>query len=177
MNPDSPKDPRSALESSLTALLLGELPHEEAAALHQKLAQDTELAALYERRGMDPTLARDLVEGVMQNPEVALEVHAREELGIDPASLGSPWLATFSSFGAFALGAVLPLLPWLFSSGTVATLASIVIGACAALLVGVGLASLTGRSRVRSALRQGAVAMVAAGVTYGIGRGVGVGLR
>src|ERR1035438_10930271 len=59
MNPDSPMDPRSALESSLTALLLGELPHEEAAALHQKLAQDAELAKLYERLKQTINLVRE----------------------------------------------------------------------------------------------------------------------
>ena len=61
MNPDSPIDPRSALESSLTALLLGELPHEQAAALHQKLAQDSELAALYERLRHTINLVRETV--------------------------------------------------------------------------------------------------------------------
>ena len=61
MNPDSPIDPRSALESSLTALLLGELPHEEAAALHQKLAQDAELAKLYERLKHTINLVRETV--------------------------------------------------------------------------------------------------------------------
>ncbi len=85
-------------------------------------------------------------------------------------------MAAASSFAAFAIGALLPLLPWLFASGTVAIVASVVIGACAAMLVGMGLASLTGRSPLRSGLRQLAVAAVAAGVTYGIGRAVGAGV-
>ncbi|HEY3942394.1 MAG TPA: VIT1/CCC1 transporter family protein [Acidimicrobiales bacterium] len=157
-------------------LLQRELDVERHALRTSPEGESRELAAIYERRGIDPGVARDLVEGVMADPELALEVHAREELGVNPQSLGSPWLAAVSSFGAFCVGAVLPLLPWLFASGSVATLSSVVIGGCAALLVGLGLAALTGRSRLRSAVRQLAVAAVAAAVTYGIGRGVGAGI-
>jgi VIT1/CCC1 family predicted Fe2+/Mn2+ transporter len=138
--------------------------------------ESKELVAIYEDRGIDPGLARDLVARVMEDPELALEVHAREELGIHPGSMGSPWQAAVASFLAFAVGAFLPLIPWLVGSGTAAILASVVIGAVASLAVGAGLARLTGRSPVRSALRQLGVAAVAAGVTFGIGRAVGVGV-
>lgn len=146
----------------------------EALALHQSpVAERRELVAIYERRGLEPELARELADRMMRDPETALETHAREELGIDPQSLGSPWLAAASSFVTFAVGALLPLLPWLISRGNGAVVASVVVGGVAALAVGTVLAVLTGRSLVRGALRQLAVAAVAAAVTYGIGRAVG----
>jgi vacuolar iron transporter family protein len=146
----------------------------ERQALHRHpQAERRELTALYERRGLDPTFARDLVDEVMSDPDLALETHAREELGVNPSSLGSPIVAAASSFVTFAFGALLPLIPWLITSGTGATVASVVIGAVAALGVGAVLGALTGRSVVRSALRQLGVAGVAAAVTYGIGRAVG----
>ena len=73
---------------------------------------------------------------MMRDPELALETHAREELGINPARLGSPLQAAAASFLMFAFGALLPLLPWLFTSGTAAIWASVAIGAVAALAVG-----------------------------------------
>ena len=156
-------------------LLQRELDVERQALHASPEGESRELVAIYEERGMDPGLARDLVDKVMQDPDLALEVHAREELGIHPGSLGSPWQAALSSVLAFAVGAFLPLFPWLLGSGTTAILASVAIGVVASLLVGAGLAGFTGRSRWRSALRQLAVASVAAAVTYGIGRAVGVG--
>lgn len=136
-----------------------------------------ELTAIYVRRGIDPSIARGLAHEVMQDPELALATHAREELGISPESLGSPVQAAASSFASFAVGALLPLLPWLFASGAAATLASVGIGIAAALGVGTLLAVFTGRSRLRSAIRQLVVSAVAASVTYGIGRAVGVGVH
>jgi vacuolar iron transporter family protein len=154
-------------------LLQRELEVERQSLRRAPEAERRELTAIYERRGLDPGLAAELVDEVMRDPDVALETHAREELGIDPGSLGSPWRAAVSSFVTFAVGALLPLLPWLFSSGTAATLASVAVGVVASLLVGGAVGFYTGRSPVRSALRQLAVAVLAAGVTYGIGRAVG----
>ena len=154
-------------------LLQRELEVERQSLRRSPEAERRELTAIYERRGVAPELAAELVAEVMRDPEVALETHAREELGVDPAALGSPWQAAISSFVTFAIGAFLPLLPWLFTAGTGATLASVVIGAVAALVVGGALGFFTGRSPVRSALRQLGVAAVAAAVTYGIGRAVG----
>ena len=125
-------------------------------------------------------MARDTAERLatemMRNPELALETHAREELGIDPNKLGSPVGAAVSSFLAFAVGAIIPLLPWLFTQGGMALGLSIALGALAAVLVGVALARFTGRSMSRSAFRQLAVATVAAGVTFLVGAVVGVGV-
>jgi VIT1/CCC1 family predicted Fe2+/Mn2+ transporter len=133
-----------------------------------------ELTQIYEERGVDPVLARELAGEMMRDPELALDTHAREELGINPARLGSPVQASASSFLMFAVGALLPLLPWLFGSGTRAVLESVGIGVVAALAVGAALGYFTGRSTVRSAVRQLLLAAVAAGATYGIGRLVGV---
>ncbi len=133
-----------------------------------------ELAHIYESRGVDPDVAADLATAMMRDPDVALDTHAREELGITPSSLGSPVQAALSSFAAFALGALAPLLPWFFLAGTAAILASVIIGVVAALVVGAALARFTGRAVVHSALRQLAISAAAAAVTYSIGRAVGV---
>ena len=111
---------------------------------------------------------------MMRNPDVALETHAREELGIDPAALGSPIGAALSSFFSFAAGALLPLLPWFFGGGHGFVLATVLLGVAGALAVGAGLSTFTGRSLVRSALRQLLFTAVGAAVVYGIGSAVGV---
>ncbi len=133
-----------------------------------------ELAQLYRSRGLDRDLAEHLATEMHRDPKLALETHAREELGIDPNELGSPVGAATSSFLAFAGGALLPLLPWFVATGTAAVLASIVLAAVAAVLVGVALATFTGRSALRSALRQLLFAAAPATVTYVIGNLVGV---
>jgi len=110
----------------------------------------------------------------MRRPEVALEVHAREELGVDPRSLGSPYGAAAASLLAFALGAIVPLLPWFVTSGTTAVAASVVLGALAALAVGAAIGVTTDRGVARSALRQLLVGAVAGASTYLIGALLGV---
>jgi VIT1/CCC1 family predicted Fe2+/Mn2+ transporter len=155
-------------------LLQRELEVERQALRRSPETEHRELTALYESRGVEPELAQEIAGEMMRDPDLALETHAREELGINPAKLGSPLQAAASSFSTFALGAVLPLLPWLFASGSDAVLESVGIGAVAALVVGAALGMFTGRSVLRSALRQLVLAAVAAGVTYGIGRLVGV---
>lgn len=135
-----------------------------------------ELAAIYESRGVDPATADELATEMHRDPDLALETHAREELGIDPDELGSPVQASVSSFIAFAAGAILPLIPWFFTRGTAAVVASVVVGTMAAVAVGVGLSTFTGRSAVRSAIRQLAIAAAAAGVTFAVGNAVGAGV-
>jgi len=133
-----------------------------------------ELAKIYEDRGVAPDQAKQLAAAMMTDPEMALETHAREELGIDPSSLGSPIKAAASSFGSFALGAVIPLVPWFITAGLAGVLASVVVGALAALVVGGSLSAFTGRSWLRSSLRQLAISAGAAAVTFGVGSAVGV---
>ena len=158
-----------------TELMMRELDRERVALSSAPKDEHDELVAIYEARGIDRAVAEDLVEEVMRDPELALETHAREELGFDPRAIGSPIQASVSSFLSFALGAVLPLIPWLVGSGTAATIGSVVIGTVTALALGLVLGQLTGRSRWRTAFRQVAVAAVAAAVTFGIGRAVGLG--
>src|SRR5438067_71412 len=135
--------------------------------LHRNPHVETvELTQIYQSRGVDPDRARELAEQMMADPEMALQTHAREELGIDPDKLGSATGAAVSSFVAFAIGALLPLLPWFFGSGTAATIASIALGLAASVVVGALLARFTGKSVWFSAGRQVAIAVFAAAVTF-----------
>lgn len=134
-----------------------------------------ELVDLFESRGIDSDTAQVVAEGVMSDPELALEVHAREELGIDPGELGSPVGASVGSFVAFTVGALVPLLPWFFAEGNGAVVASMVVAVVAAAGLGIALAVFTGRSMVFSAVRQVAIAAAAAGVTFAVGNLVGAG--
>lgn len=135
-----------------------------------------ELAELYEGRGVSAEQSRQLAEVLMSDEDLALEIHAREELGFGPDELGSPIKAAVSSFVAFAVGALVPLLPWFFGTGDAAQVASVALGVLGALGVGAALASFTGRSLVRTALRQVAIALVAGGVSFLLGNLVGVGV-
>ena len=134
-----------------------------------------ELAALYRARGIEPDLADELSGKMMRNPELALETHAREELGFTPGQTGNPIQAAVSSFVMFAIGAFIPLLPWLVTGGNRALAWSIVLGAVSSLAVGAALSFFTGRSWLWSALRQLLISGTAAAVTYSIGHLVGSG--
>jgi VIT1/CCC1 family predicted Fe2+/Mn2+ transporter len=137
-------------------------------------AERRELAALYRARGVPPADADTVARILSVNAAVALDAHARLELGIDPDASGSAGTASVVSFVAFGIGAVLPLLPWFFTDGARAVFASVMIGAVAALVLGGVIGALTERSVVRTALRQLLVVAVAAGVTYGVGSLLGV---
>ncbi|MFJ2772706.1 VIT1/CCC1 transporter family protein [Streptomyces sp. NPDC087300] len=129
--------------------------------------EEKELAELYESRGVEPELAREVARQLSKDPEQALEIHAREELGIDPGDLPSPVVAAVSSFGAFALGALLPLLPYLLGATVLwpaLLLALIGLFGCGAVV-----AKVTARSWWFSGLRQLALGGAAAGVTYVLG--------
>lgn len=149
----------------------------ERRALHaHPEAETAELAAIYRARGVTPLTAQRLADDVMRNPEVALEVHAREELGVDPEGLGRPISVALASFLAFSIGALLPLLPWFFGGGTAAVVASVALGAVSAAVVGTLLARFTERSIWRTALRQVLVATFACVVTFALGSAVGTGV-
>lgn len=159
--------------SAQSELLQRELDVERREIERHPEAETRELAAVYRLRGVEESDARRMAEAVMKDPEIALEVHAREELGLRPGKTGNPWQAAGSSFVTFSIGAVIPLVPWFFTRGTLAALLSIVLGAVAVLAVGWTVAIFTGRSRARSALRQLAFAAVAAAVAFGVGHLVG----
>jgi len=156
-------------------LLEAELEMERVEIQRRPENERRELAAIYRSRGVEPGAADELATHMHRDPALALETHAREELGIDPDELGSPVQAAASSFAAFALGALIPLLPWFFASGGGAALVSVAVAALAAAGVGVVLARFTGRSPVRTAVRHLLLAAVAAGVTYLVGSLVGAG--
>lgn len=156
-------------------LVQRELDVERQAIRRDPEVERRELAAIYVGRGLDNGLADELSSKMMRDPDVALETHAREELGIDPRRKGNPIQAAASSFVMFALGAFIPLLPWLVASGSAATVGSMVLAAGAALVVGSALAYFTGRVWWWSAGRQLLILGASAGVTYGIGHLVGTG--
>ena len=137
-------------------------------------SEHRELVALYVSRGVPAAAAEEVATALARDPEVMLEVHTREELGVSPGSTGSPVAVAASSFGSFAVGALVPLMPWFFGSGTAAVIWSIVLGALASIAVGIAVAVFTGRSRVRTAVRQLGIAAVVAALTYGVGTAVGV---
>ncbi len=155
-------------------LFVRELKVEEAAISANPDTERRELAGIYRSRGLRPELADEVAAQLMREPDQALESHARDELGIRPDQLGSPFGAAVWSLGSFGAGAAVPLLPWYFARGTAAVLASVSLGAVAALAVGAGVGIATARSPVRSALRQLAITALAAGVVFLVGRVVGV---
>ncbi len=154
-------------------LLERELDVERGAIRQDPEDERRELASIYVTRGVEPEMADELATRMMSNPELALATHAREELGIDPDQLGNPIQAAGFSFLLFAVGALLPLLPWFVAAGTGAILASVAIAAVSSFGVGVALSIFTGRSAWWSAGRQLLIAGVAAGVTFGVGHLVG----
>lgn len=126
-----------------------------------------ELAALYRARGVEPELAAEVARQLSHDPDQALEIHAREELGVDPDDLPSPLVAAVSSFGAFALGAVLPVLPYLFGADVLWP--AVLVALVGLFLCGAVVAKVTARSWWFSGLRQLALGGAAAGVTYLLG--------
>jgi VIT1/CCC1 family predicted Fe2+/Mn2+ transporter len=156
-------------------LLRYELAVEARSLEHRPEAERDELAHIYELRGLRPQIARKVADALMRDPETALEAHAREELGIDPHQLGSPLAAGTSSFAAFSLGGLVPLVPWFVVRGMPAVVASVALGIVAACVVGLLVARATGGGRVRAVVRQVLFTLVPAAVTYLIGSLVGVG--
>ena len=135
-----------------------------------------ELELIYRAKGLGEEEARAVAARVMSDPDVALDTMVREELGLDPDDLGSPWRAAYSSFIAFALGAIVVVLPYLFMSGTAALLVGITLALVAMILVGAGMAALNGRPMLPSIARQIVVGVAAAGTTYLLGSLIGMSL-
>ncbi|MER5766865.1 VIT1/CCC1 transporter family protein [Streptomyces sp. NPDC001985] len=133
-----------------------------------------ELAALYVARGVEPALAREVAMQLSRDPEQALEIHAREELGIDPDDLPSPVVAAVSSFAAFALGALLPLLPYLLGVGEL--WAAVGVGLAGLFGCGALVARVTARSWWFSGVRQLGLGGLAAAITFGLGALLGAAL-
>ncbi len=134
-----------------------------------------ELALIYQARGLDEGSARQLAQQIMSNRDSALEALSRDELGIDPEELGgSAWEAAITSFLLFAVGAIVPVFPYMFFSGTTAVIVSTTFSAIGLFGIGSAITLFTGRSVISSGTRQMLFGLAAAAVTFLIGRIIGV---
>ena len=133
-----------------------------------------ELALIYEARGIAPDEAQRMAQQIITDPEQALDTLAREELGLNPEDLGSPWGAALFSFVSFAAGSAIPLLPFLLGLGNASLPTAIALTAVALFAVGATLSLFTGRSAMMSGLRMLAIGAAAGGVTYLVGKLLGV---
>jgi VIT1/CCC1 family predicted Fe2+/Mn2+ transporter len=150
-------------EMSLEAMELRDDPEAEA----------EELALIYRAKGLDSEQAAQAAAAIMKDRDTALDTMAREELGLDPGALGSPWSAAMSSLLAFAFGAVVVVLPFLFGSGRAAVICAIALAALALFVVGAAIGVLNGRGAVRSGARQLLIGGAAALLVFGIGHQLG----
>ncbi|MDR2984328.1 MAG: VIT1/CCC1 transporter family protein, partial [Nocardiopsaceae bacterium] len=130
-----------------------------------------ELAAVFRHQGVDPDLAEQVARQIGQSPEAALQVHVREELGVDHRELPSPYVAAGASLVTFAVGALIPLLPFLLGFNSLA--AALILAGIVAFVGGGTVARITDRPFLRGAIRQLLLAAAAAAATYGIGSAVG----
>jgi VIT1/CCC1 family predicted Fe2+/Mn2+ transporter len=160
--------------ASQSELARAEIEVERRELARRPRSEQAELAQVYMARGLDPALAREVARQLHRDPEQALRVHAREELGVDLLTLPSPLLAAGSSFGSFAVGAIVPVLPYLFGASTL--LPSLVVSLLALFACGVLVSAVTTRPWWYSGLRQLLLGAAAAGLTYGFGSLVGMGL-
>ena len=136
--------------------------------------EEEELALIYQAKGLSQEEAERLAKQIMERPQVALETMVREELGLDPDALGSPWGAAASSFIAFVAGAIIPILPYLLDAGEMTFVLSAASSAGALVLVGGTLALMTNKNVAWGALRMLAAGSAAAAVTFGIGNLIGI---
>ncbi|QLG61902.1 VIT1/CCC1 transporter family protein [Halorarum salinum] len=149
----------------IEAAELAEVPEEE----------EEELALIYEAKGFSRDQAEQLAERLVADEATALDTLAREELGIDPEELGgSAWEAAGASFILFALGAIVPVIPFFAFTGITAVGVSLLLSAVALFVVGAAITVLTGRSVLYSGTRQVVIGLAAAGLTYGVGTLIGV---
>jgi VIT1/CCC1 family predicted Fe2+/Mn2+ transporter len=157
--------------SSQNELIHAEVDKERHELKHNAAAEQAELAGMLRRRGVSADTARQAAAEISAQPDKALAVHTLEELGVNPSELPSPAVAAGASLAAFAVGAVVPLLPYLF--GLDAMGVALGLSALAAIVGGGLVARLTNRPFWRGALRQLVLGIFAAGLTYLIGLGVG----
>lgn len=138
---------------------------------HNAAAEQAELAELYISRGVDRALALEVSKQLSRDPDQALAIHTREELGVSAGDLPSPYLAAGSSFVSFSIGAALPLLPFVF--GASALWPAAIVAGLALLVAGTIVARITGRPWWYGGLRQLVLGAVAAGVTFAVGAAIG----
>ena len=136
--------------------------------------EEEELSLIYQAKGIPEHEASRLANRIIQNPKTAIDTLAREELGLDPAGLGSPWTAAMSSFVAFVLGAFVPVAPYLLTSGPKAWIASASLSFCALFSVGAVLSIFTARGPLPSGARMLAIGLLVSAITYSVGWLLGV---
>lgn len=160
--------------NSQRELVAGEIDRERRELVRRPHAEEAELAGLFASRGLSRDLARVVARELSKDPELAWRIHVREELGVDPDALPSPYVAGGSSLASFAVGAFIPLLPYV--AGAHGLWLSLLLAAVSLLALGAAVGRFTGRRAWMSALRQLALGAAAAGITYGVGSAFGVGL-
>jgi vacuolar iron transporter family protein len=136
--------------------------------------EQQELAAVYRAKGFTHDEAATIAARLFQDPEHALDALVREELGLDPDELGSPFGAAGGSFAAFGVGAAIPVIPYILATGTTAFVVAIGLSVAALFAVGAGVSLLTGRGALFSGGRQVLIGAAAATVTYFVGLAIGV---
>jgi VIT1/CCC1 family predicted Fe2+/Mn2+ transporter len=157
-----------ATQSELTR---AEIAVERTELTARPAAEQAELAALYQARGVEPDLARQVAEQLSRDPELAWRIHAREELGVDPDALPNPWTAAGSSFASFTVGGALPVLPYVLGTDSLA--AATVLAAVGLFAAGALTARFTDRPWIYTGLRQLLLGVAAAAVTFAIGAAIG----
>ena len=162
--------------SAQNDLITRELDVERRELANNPEHETEELAELYESHGMEADHALIAATSVMRHPEMALIVHARNELGVDPEDLPSPWWTALLSFVCFVFGAVMPIVPWFITDGFAASLASVIVGVIAAGAVGGLIGRFAERSLPWAVSRQILIVLAACTVTFVIGQLVGVNL-
>lgn len=153
--------------ASQTELAQAEIEVERRELARRPRAEEAELARLYRMRGLDADLADEVARQISRNPQGALEAHTREELGVSPGDLPSPVIAATSSFASFAVGALLPVVPYLLGAQRLWPAAA--LAGAGLFAAGAVVSSVTARSWWFSGLRQLVLGVVAAAATYGIG--------
>jgi vacuolar iron transporter family protein len=137
-------------------------------------AEMRELAMMYEQRGVDRDTAMKVAEQLSRDPDQVWRIHAREELGIDPDDLPSPWVAAFSSLASFTIGALVPVLPYLLGANSLPLAA--VLALLGLFVAGVITSRFTSRAWWYSGLRQLLLGALAAAATFGVGSLIGAGV-
>ncbi|MCL4528780.1 MAG: VIT1/CCC1 family protein [Chloroflexi bacterium] len=148
----------------------------EAEEIEENPAEELEeLSLIYQSKGLPEERAREIAAHLMADKGSILDTLAREELGIDPEELGgSAYEAAFTSFFLFAVGAIFPIFPYLFWSGTTAIYISLAISAIGLFIIGAGITLMTGRGVLYTGMRQVLVGIAAAALTFGVGKLIGV---
>ena len=157
--------------ASQTELTKAEIDIERREIKRNPKEEQAELAGIYVQRGLQPDLARQVAEQLSKDPDKVWRIHAREELGVDPDDLPSPWTAAIASFLSFTVGALLPLLPYLFGASSL--LVSLVLSVLGLFGAGAFTSRFTNRGWLYSGVRQLALGAFAAAVTFAIGNVVG----